>query len=89
MANSPASKPETRQIAKFVGFHGTRRIITKADQDKLVGVSNGAGKEDLVWEPGNTKLDVTDVHPDVLDYMKSDDEFQVRAVEVTPEAPTS
>lgn len=86
MANSPAPKTETRQIAKFVGFHGTRRILTKADQNGIVGVDSGIGKEDLIWEPGNSKLDVTDVHPDVLDYLNGDEEFQVRSVEVTPDA---
>jgi hypothetical protein len=84
MATTP--KSETRQIAQFVGFHGTRRIITKADQDRLVGVPSGVGKEDLVWEPGNSKLDVTDVHPDVLEYLQHDEEFKVKSVEVTPDA---
>lgn len=89
MAESKTPSPVIRTVAKFTGFHGTRRVLTKADQDKIAGVDKGVGKEDLVWEPGNSKLDVTDVHPDVLDYIKSDAEFSVRAVEVTPDEPAS
>jgi hypothetical protein len=86
-----ASKPqaETRTVAKFTGFHGTRRVISVADQNKLVGVESGVGKEDLIWEPGNSKIDVTNVHPDVLEHLRHDSEFRVSTVEVTPEAPTS
>ena len=80
------AKPETRTVAHFVGFHGTTRILTVADQNQIAGVEKGVGKEDLVWPAGNAKLDVTDVHPAVLDYLKSDDEFKVGSVEVTPEA---
>lgn len=90
MASTPKA-PATRTIAQYTGFHGTRRIISKADQNNLVGVASGVGKEDLIWEPGNTKLDVTDVHPDVLEYLRTDGEFKLREVEVseesTPETP--
>lgn len=88
MANTQP-KPETRTIAQFTGFHGTTRILTKADQNRIVGVESGIGKEDLVWQPGNSKLDVTDAHEEVLAYLKSDSEFKLTSVEVTPEAPTS
>lgn len=83
---TPKPATETRTIAKFTGFHGTRRVIAKADQDRIVGVASGVGKEDLIWEPGNSKLDVTDVHPDVLEYLKTDGEFKLSTVEVTTEA---
>lgn len=79
-------KTETRIVAKFVGNHATIRVLTKADQNSIVGVDTGVGKEDLVWPINNGKLDVTDVHPDVLDYLRSDDEFKVTSVEVTPDA---
>lgn len=81
-AAAPATT--TRQIAQFVGSVGTKRIITKAHQDDLIG-AKGVAKEDLVWEPGNKKVDVTDAHEDVLTYLKSDSEFKVRAVEVPAE----
>lgn len=84
--STPAAKPETRTVAQFVGFHGTRRILTVDDQNKLAGVEKGVGSADLIWEPGNSKLDVTDVHPEVLAYLKSDEEFKVTSVEVTPDA---
>lgn len=83
-ASAPAAN--TRQIAQFVGHVGTRRIITKKDQDALVGV-NGIATDDLVWEPGNKKVDVTDVHEDVLAYLKGDAEFKIRAVEAPAEKP--
>jgi hypothetical protein len=86
MANTPEVKPTTtaksdHTIAKFVGHSGTRRVITAADQDGIIGVK-GAAKNDLVWEPGNTKLDVTEAHAEVIDYLKSDPAFQVRTVTV-------
>ena len=67
-------------VVQFVGHPGTERIITKADQDRLIGVK-GVAKEDLVWAPGNTKIEV-DVDEEVLAYLKSDEEFKVRELEV-------
>lgn len=71
-----------RTVAQFVGFAGTQRVLTKDDQNQIAGVDRGVGREDLVWEPGNTKIDVTDVHEDVVAYLKGSDEFKVREVEV-------
>lgn len=83
---APKTETQTRTIAQFVGFHGTTRIITKDDQNRLAGVTSGVGKEDLVWPAGNSKLDVTDVPADTLEYLKGDEEFKLSTVEVTPEA---
>ena len=82
-ANTPATKVHT--VAQFVGHAGTERILTKKDQDGLIGVP-GVAKTDLVWPVGNTKLDVTDVHEEVLNYLKSDEEFKLREVEVPAES---
>lgn len=79
---------KTHTIAKFVGHSGTRRVISKADQDKLIGV-NGAAKTDLVWEKGNRKVDVTDVHEDVLEYLKGDSEFRLSHAEVPVDSAAS
>lgn len=79
--NTPA-KTNIRTVAQYKGGMFTERIITKKDQDKLVG-TEGIGKVDLVWPAGaNSKLDITDVHEDVLDYIKKDPEFSVKEVEV-------
>jgi hypothetical protein len=83
--NAPAPAATVHQVAQFVGHVGTKRVITKKDQDKLIGVP-GVAKEDLVWEAGNRKVNVTDVHEDVLSYLKDSDEFKVRSVEA-PAAP--
>ncbi len=80
-ADSPSGK---RTVAQFIGHVGTERIITKEDQDRIVG-TKGVAKKDLVWAPGNSKLDVTDVDEDVLAYLKTDDEFKLREVEVSSE----
>jgi hypothetical protein len=79
MANTPA--PTKATVAQFIGHAGTERILTKKDQDRLIGV-DGAATKDLVWAPGNTKLNVSDAHEDVIAYLKSDDEFAVKTVEV-------
>ena len=84
--NTPAkveTAAETRLVAQFVGFHGTVRELTVADQNAIAGVDSGVGKKDLVWPINNGKLDVTDEHPDVIEYLKSDPEFKVKSVEVT------
>ncbi|QPX62565.1 hypothetical protein SEA_WOLLYPOG_12 [Arthrobacter phage Wollypog] len=78
-ADAPAGS--TRVVAQFVGHAGTERIITKKDQDRLIG-TDGVAKRDLVWAPGNSKLDVTDVDEDVIAYLKSDEEFKLREIEV-------
>lgn len=84
---TPASKsaPKTTEhtVVQFVGHVGTRRVISKEDQDALLSVK-GVGKHDLVWEAGNGKLDVTDLglHEDVLAYLNSDPEFKVKTVSV-------
>lgn len=77
-----ATKGGVRVVAEHVGGIFTERILTKKDQDKLVG-TDGVGIKDLVWPAGsNSKLDITDVHEDVLDYIKKSDEWRVREVEV-------
>jgi hypothetical protein len=75
-----SKKTVTHTVVKFVGSAGTRRVITKADQDRLIGVK-GVATKDLVWEQGNTKLDVTGAHEEVLEYFKTDSEFKVTHVE--------
>lgn len=86
MASKETAAPQTRIVAQYKGFHGTVRTLTKADQNALAGVNSGVGKEDLVWPINNGKLDVTDVHPSVLEYLRSDPKFSVSEVEVTPES---
>lgn len=84
-----ASKKSTRKIAQYKGFYGSRRLLTVADQNAIVGVKSGVGKEDLVWERNNGKLDVTDVHPEVLAHIEgATDEWTVREVEVDAEEST-
>lgn len=85
-SNTPATtetkSAKTRKVAQFVGHAGTKRIITKKDQDSLTGVK-GSAEKDLVWEPGNhTKVDITDVQPDVIEYIENDPDFKVKAVEL-------
>lgn len=75
------AKTETRIIAQFTGHAGVRRVLTRANQNKIVG-TDGAGTRDLVWEPGNAKVDVTDVAEDVLTYLRNDPKFSVKEVEV-------
>jgi hypothetical protein len=70
----------TKTVAQFVGHVGTRRIITKEDQDAIIGVK-GVATEDLVWEPGNTKIDVSNVDEEVLAYLKGDENFKLRTVQ--------
>lgn len=86
-ASTPATTTEEapktiRTVAQFTGHAGTRRIIDKKAQDSLTGVK-GSSKEDLVWEAGNRKVDVTDVQPDVLEYLEKSDEFKITKVEVS------
>lgn len=83
MAKQDEAKPATttHMVAQFTGSPGTRRIITKKDQDRLIGV-DGVAEKDLIWEPGgNTKVDVTNVHEDVLEYLKQDSRFKLKEVE--------
>lgn len=75
-----AKATKLHTVAKFVGHVGTERIITKKDQDNLIGVP-GVATADLVWPKGNSQIDVTDVHEDVLEYLKGDDEFKLKTVE--------
>lgn len=81
MAANTTPKTTTHTVAKFVGHAGTERIIAKADQDRLIGV-DGVATKDLVWAPGNSSVDVTDVDEAILDYLKSDEEFKLRTVTV-------
>lgn len=78
---SAKSKTEIRTIAQFTGHAGVERTLTRANQDSIVG-TKGAGTRDLVWKPGNSKLDVTDVAEDVIAYLKGDPKFSVKEVEV-------
>lgn len=79
MATSKTTKTHT--IAKFTGHSGTRRILTKANQDDIIGVK-GVATQDLIWEPGNKKVDVTDVNEEVIAALKADGNFTFRTVEV-------
>lgn len=79
------AKTETRTIAQYTGHAGVRRVLTRSNQDTIVGAS-GAGTRDLVWEPGNAKLDVSDVAADVIEYLKGDPKFSVKEVEVAVDA---
>lgn len=75
-----------RTLASFVGHEGTTRIISKSDQDFLIGVP-GIATEDLVWEAGSKKkIDITDTHEDVQEYLRKDAEFKLSTVEVPAEA---
>lgn len=84
-ANTPVAKnsaSQTHTVVEHVGGIYTERILTKKDQDKLIGV-DGVAEKDLVWTAGHgVKLDVTGVHEEVLQYMKSNEDFRVREVEV-------
>lgn len=86
-AASEAPAGTKRTIAQYTGHHGTRRVISKADQDAIVGVK-GIGKEDLVWPAahGPRNVDVTDVDEAVLEYLKTDGDFKFREVEVPAES---
>lgn len=86
MAEQKSKTPATRTVAQFTGFHGAQRILTRADQNAIAGVTSGVGTADLVWGVNNGKLDVTDVHPDVLEYLKSDPEFKITEVAVSEES---
>lgn len=63
------------------------REITVKDQNKLVGAA--VSKKTLVWSRANNfKVDVTDVHEDVLKYLTEEDgEFTITEVEVPDEEP--
>ena len=74
-------KTEVRVIAKYVGHAGVQRVLTRKNQDALIG-SEGVATEDLVWAPGNRKLDVTGAQDAVLDYLRSDEKFSVEEIEV-------
>lgn len=78
-----AAKPttEVRTIAQFTGHAGVKRVLTRANQDKIIG-SSGVATKDLVWEPGNSKVDVTGVAEDVIAYLKDDAKFSVKEIEV-------
>lgn len=85
MAAASTPKGKIHNVAQFVGHPGTERHLTVADQDGLIGVP-GIAKKDLVWPAGGrAKLDITDVHEAVLEYIKGDPEFKVTEVE----APTA
>lgn len=80
-AEAPQSTGKKHLVAKFVGGIYTRRIISKKDQDKLIGVS-GIATEDLIWEKGgNAKVDITNAHEEVIAYLRKDDSFRVSEVE--------
>lgn len=70
-----------KTIAQFTGHWGTRRVITAKDQGSILGVDEKVGT-DLIWEKGNSKVDVTDVHPDVVEHLKKDKSFKVSETEV-------
>ncbi len=82
MAESKAAKTTSHTVVQFTGHVGTRRVISKKDQDRIVGV-DGVAQHELVWEPGNAKLVVTDynLHEDVVDYLKHDGEFRFTTVD--------
>lgn len=75
---------QKRTVAQYTGHAGTRRIISSKDQGTILGVKEKVG-EDLIWEPGNTKLDVTEVNHLVVDYLKKSGEFKVSEIEVDVE----
>lgn len=72
---------EKHIVAQYTGHSGTRRIITASDQGTILGVKGKVG-EDLVWEPGNSRIDVTDVNHLVVDHLKKSDEFKVQEIEI-------
>lgn len=77
---SAKAKTETRTVAQFVGHAGVERVLTRSDQNKIVGAA--VATRDLVWKPGNTKVDVTDAAEDVIEYLKGDPKFAVKEIEV-------
>lgn len=81
---TPVPATKTHTVAKFVGHAGTERVLTKADQDGLIGVK-GVATKDLVWPKGNSQLDVTDADEAVLEYLKVDEEFTLKTVEAPAE----
>ena len=82
MAAAATPNNETHTLAEFIGHPGTTRILTKEDQNGLVGGLKIA-KEDLVWPArSHAKLDVTEVHEAVLEYLNEDPEFKITTVEV-------
>lgn len=84
-----AKETKKHIVAKFVGGIHTRRVISKKDQDQLIGVA-GVAQQDLVWEPGaGTKVDVTEVHEDVLEYLKKSPSFKISEVEAPVQPPAS
>ena len=82
----PAPTTETRTLAQWVGHAGTTRVISKDDQNFIVGAK--VAKRDLRWEAGSrAKVDVTDVHEDVLTYLdKEEDDIKLSTVEVPLES---
>lgn len=78
----------TRKIATYKSIDGgvDVREISRKDQDGLIG-TKGVAKDDLVWSTANNfKVDVTDVHEDVLEYLdKTDPSFKISEVEVVDE----
>lgn len=74
------AKTETRTIAQFTGHAGVERVLTRANQNEIVGAA--VATRDLVWKPGNKKVDVTEAHEDVITYLKEDPRFDVKDVEV-------
>lgn len=81
-----AAKPKTTTaiIAQFVGHAGVKRVLTRANQNDIVGAP--VATRDLIWEAGNKKVDVTDAPEDVIEYLKNDHKFSVKEVEVPVEA---
>lgn len=78
--------PAKRTLATFTGHEGTTRIISKKDQDFLIGL-DGIATEDLVWEAGSKKkVDITDTHEEVQEYLRKSPDFRVSTVEVPTEA---
>lgn len=76
-----AAKSTTRIIAEFKGHSGTRRVLTVADQNRIVGAA--VATKELAWEPGlKSKLDVTEAPADVIEYLKGDPKFALAEVEV-------
>lgn len=77
------AQQQTRLVAEFTGkANFDVRHISAKDQNALVGTP--VTKKALEWNAGNNwKLDVTDVHPDVVSYLRDEDElFNVHEVAV-------
>lgn len=79
----PEPLPSKHIVAQYIGHSGTVRIIDKKSQDSLIGVP-GVATRDLIWQRPNGKLDVTDVHEEVLAYLKRDPKFKVTTVDGPP-----